>query len=106
MPIYQYQCQACGHELEEMQKLGEPPHKKCPKCGQMSLNKTISAVGFQLKGSGWYASGYTKSAPDTKEDAGKSENKTENKASKSTDNKNKTEVKATESKTNKSESTE
>lgn len=91
MPIYQYQCQACGHQLEEMQKLGEPPHKKCPKCGQMSLNKTISAVGFQLKGSGWYASGYAK-------ESGKTENKT--------DNESKTEVKAAETKTNKSESTE
>ena len=54
MPIYEYQCKACGHELEVIQKLSEEPLKFCPECGQPALNKLVSAAGFRLKGSGWY----------------------------------------------------
>jgi len=54
MPIYEYRCEACGHELEKMQKLADPPLTECPACGQPTLKKLISAAGFRLKGSGWY----------------------------------------------------
>ncbi len=58
MPIYEYRCQACGHQLEAMQKLADDPLKDCPSCGKGELKKLISAAGFQLKGSGWYATDF------------------------------------------------
>lgn len=58
MPIYEYQCQACGHALEAMQKLSDAPLRECPKCARPELKKQISAAGFQLKGSGWYATDF------------------------------------------------
>ncbi|XOV84445.1 MAG: FmdB family zinc ribbon protein [bacterium] len=54
MPIYEYRCDNCGHELEVMQKLSEDPLKTCPKCSNDALTKRISAAGFRLKGGGWY----------------------------------------------------
>jgi len=54
MPIYEYRCTACGHELEAMQKMSEPPLTDCPECGESALTKLVSAAGFRLKGSGWY----------------------------------------------------
>jgi putative FmdB family regulatory protein len=58
MPIYEYRCGACGHELEALQKLSEPPLAECPQCHESALTKLISPVGFQLKGSGWYATDF------------------------------------------------
>jgi len=54
MPIYEYQCQACGHEHEALQKLGAEPLTHCPACNKPALMKKISAAGFRLKGGGWY----------------------------------------------------
>lgn len=54
MPIYEYRCEACGHELEVMQKISDETLRDCPQCGKPALRKLISAAGFQLKGSGWY----------------------------------------------------
>lgn len=54
MPIYEYQCESCGHELEALQKLSDDPLKDCPACDKPSLRKLISAAGFRLKGGGWY----------------------------------------------------
>lgn len=54
MPIYEYQCKSCGHELEAFQKLSDDPLKECPACGDLELTKLISAAGFRLKGGGWY----------------------------------------------------
>ena len=54
MPIYEYRCENCGHELEAVQKLSEAPLVTCPKCEKDSLKKRISAAGFRLKGAGWY----------------------------------------------------
>jgi putative FmdB family regulatory protein len=59
MPIYEYECTACGHQLEALQKMSEDPLKDCPKCNQPTLNKLVSAAGFQLKGSGWYVTDYS-----------------------------------------------
>lgn len=54
MPIYEYQCNACGHQHEALQKLGAEPLSICPACNQAELKKKISAAGFRLKGAGWY----------------------------------------------------
>ena len=55
MPIYEYTCQACGHALEAIQKFSDPALRECPACRKPELKKQMSAGGFQLKGSGWYA---------------------------------------------------
>jgi putative FmdB family regulatory protein len=54
MPVYEYECQVCGHYLESLQKISEPPLTDCPACGKPELKKLISAAGFRLKGGGWY----------------------------------------------------
>ena len=54
MPIYEYVCKACDHELEALQKLSAEPLKDCPICEKTELVKKISAAGFRLKGTGWY----------------------------------------------------
>jgi len=54
MPIYEYQCAACGHSLDAIQKMSDSPLIECPACRQPQLKKLISAAGFRLKGSGWY----------------------------------------------------
>lgn len=54
MPIYEYRCDACGHETEELQKVADAPLTDCPACAQPRLVKLVSAAGFQLKGTGWY----------------------------------------------------
>lgn len=54
MPIYEYECTACGHTLEKLQKVSEPPLSHCPECNETSLQKLISAAGFRLSGGGWY----------------------------------------------------
>ncbi len=61
MPIYEYQCQTCAHQMEALQKLSDEPLVDCPACGQASLKKKISAAGFRLKGSGWYETDFKKS---------------------------------------------
>jgi putative FmdB family regulatory protein len=60
MPIYEYRCQACGHELEKLQKLSDAPLVDCPACGELSLVKLVSAAGFRLKGAGWYETDFKK----------------------------------------------
>lgn len=54
MPFYEYKCAKCGHALEALQKLSDPPLRKCPDCGKSALKKLISPPVFRLKGSGWY----------------------------------------------------
>jgi putative FmdB family regulatory protein len=58
MPIYEYRCTLCGHELEALQKFSEAPLIACPSCSGDGLVKLVSAAGFQLKGSGWYATDF------------------------------------------------
>ena len=62
MPIYEYQCQSCGHEHEALQKLGADPLTFCPACTQPELMKKISAAGFRLKGTGWYETDFKSGA--------------------------------------------
>lgn len=58
MPIYEYLCAACGHELEAMQPISEAPLKQCPSCRKRTLRKMVSAAGFVLKGTGWYVTDF------------------------------------------------
>jgi putative FmdB family regulatory protein len=58
MPIYEYRCSACGFQKEYLQKVSDAPPVTCPECGKESLAKMVTAAGFQLKGSGWYATDF------------------------------------------------
>ncbi len=58
MPIYEYRCNACGFQKEHLQKLNDPVLTTCPECGEEHYTKLLSAAGFQLKGSGWYATDF------------------------------------------------
>jgi len=103
MPIYEYRCSSCGNELEALQKLSDAPLKKCPVCHADTLVKLVSAGGFQLKGSGWYATDFkgsgakpaakkdgADSAAESKADGkgeGASESKTEAKTESKSDSK-------------------
>lgn len=54
MPIYEYQCDSCGHDMEALQKMSDAPLTHCPECNKDALKKLVSAAGFRLSGSGWY----------------------------------------------------
>jgi putative FmdB family regulatory protein len=54
MPIYEYQCKECGHQLEAIQRFSDAPLSECPACHKLALAKQISAPSFRLKGAGWY----------------------------------------------------
>src|SRR3954468_20734327 len=58
MPIYAYKCGSCGHAKDVLQKVSDAPLTVCPSCGADSFSKQITAAGFQLKGSGWYATDF------------------------------------------------
>lgn len=58
MPIYEYRCDSCGFQKEHLQKISDPLLTTCPECGKESYSKLLSAAGFQLKGSGWYATDF------------------------------------------------
>lgn len=60
MPIYGYQCQSCGHEMEALQKISDSPLSECPACHESTLKKQLSAAGFRLSGSGWYETDFKK----------------------------------------------
>ncbi len=60
MPIYEYQCQSCGHELEKIQRMSDSPLTDCPDCGKAGLRRLVSAAGFRLKGGGWYETDFKK----------------------------------------------
>jgi len=78
MPIYEYKCAACGHQEDHLQKLSEAPLTKCPACGKKKYAKQLTAAGFQLKGSGWYASDFKGGKTEAKTEA-KAETKAESK---------------------------
>ena len=58
MPIYAYKCESCGHAKDVLQKISDVPLTDCPACGKASFAKQLTAAGFQLKGSGWYATDF------------------------------------------------
>ena len=78
MPIYEYQCDKCGHEFEREQRMADPPVKTCPECKARRVTKLISRSSFVLKGGGWYADGY--SDPSKPDDAKKSADTTTSEA--------------------------
>jgi putative FmdB family regulatory protein len=88
MPIYEYRCSSCGHQQEFLQKLSDPPVTVCTACGKPTFSKMLTAAGFQLKGSGWYATDFKdKPVAKAKSPAGgeaageaKSESRSESKA--------------------------
>ena len=59
MPLYEYECDVCGHRFEIIQKFSDPPLERCPKCGG-AVHKLQSAPAFQFKGSGWYITDYAR----------------------------------------------
>jgi putative FmdB family regulatory protein len=79
MPIYAYKCGSCGHAKDVLQKISDPALSVCPACGAGSFAKQLTAAGFQLKGSGWYATDFRGGAStaakseDKPADAGKSD---------------------------------
>lgn len=58
MPIYAYKCESCGHAKDVLQKISAEPLTDCPACGDATFKKQLTAAGFQLKGSGWYATDF------------------------------------------------
>lgn len=58
MPIYAYKCESCGHAKDVLQKISAAPLTDCPACGAATFSKQLTAAGFQLKGSGWYATDF------------------------------------------------
>ena|SRR6266849_2964047 len=86
MPIYEYRCTVCGHQDEHLQKVSAAPLTVCPACGKPEYRKQLSAAGFQLKGTGWYATDFkgggkkaAASKTDTKSADAKTDSKTETK---------------------------
>lgn len=80
MPIYEYRCESCGYELEAIQKFSEQPLTDCPTCGKPALKKLISAAGFQLKGSGWYATDFRNKGKAPEKKTGDADGASEGKA--------------------------
>ena len=62
MPIYDYRCDSCGYEFEELRSFSDDDPEECPECGEDSVRRLISGGNFQLKGNGWYETDYGKKA--------------------------------------------
>jgi putative FmdB family regulatory protein len=101
VPIYEYRCGACGLQKEFLQRLSDAPLRDCPECGKPELAKLMSAAGFQLKGTGWYATDFKSSGAKPAAKA-KQDKSTETKQDKSTETK---QDKSTETKQDKSTET-
>ena len=90
MPIYEYQCDKCGHRFELMQRMSDAPPSECPECGNNGVKKLISKVGFKLKGTGWYETDFKgKKTNDQNNDQKKSNSDTADKPSAPNDTKKK-----------------
>lgn len=85
MPIYEYRCESCRHQLEALQKLSDPTLTDCPACQQPALKRLISPVGFRLKGGGWYETDFKSGNKRNLAEDGKTDTKTS--ASEDTTNK-------------------
>ena len=81
MPIYEYECEKCGHRFEKIQKFSDPPVAVCEKCGG-PVQKVQSAPAFQFKGTGWYVTDYAKSGK-TGSESGQTDKKDDKKTEKS-----------------------
>jgi putative FmdB family regulatory protein len=85
MPLYEYQCEACGHRFEVIQKFSDPPVETCQRCGG-AVRKLLSSPAIQFKGSGWYITDYAKK-DSSSSTSGSSETKTESKTESKTETK-------------------
>ena len=85
MPIYEYRCAACGFQKEYLQKMGDALLTDCPECETASLRKMVTAAGFQLKGSGWYATDFKNGSQTKPPSQGKPDAKTEDQPAAKTD---------------------
>jgi putative FmdB family regulatory protein len=65
MPLYEYECAACGRAFEKIQKFSDPPVQECPSCGKGPVHKLLSAPAIQFKGTGWYITDYAGKKPDS-----------------------------------------
>ena len=95
MPIYEYKCTSCGHKKEVLQKMSDAPLTECPACGKATLSKLISAAGFQLKGSGWYATDFKGGSKAAKSDQDRDSNKVKDESKSGDDSKAASDSKAT-----------
>lgn len=68
MPIYEYECSNCHHQFDLMQKINDAPIIQCPHCFENTAKRLISASGFQLKGTGWYATDFKNKPSNTNDD--------------------------------------
>jgi putative FmdB family regulatory protein len=75
MPIYAYKCAECGHQMDVIRKVSDPPLTECPSCGKSALVKQVTAAGFQLKGAGWYVTDFRDKGSAKKKDEGKTDDK-------------------------------
>jgi len=103
MPLYEYECEACGAHFEKIRKFSDPPLEVCDKCGKGPVKKLLSSPAFQFKGSGWYVTDYGKggggkdsketkdSKEQSKDSAAKTEAKTETKTETKTESTTKSE---------------
>jgi putative FmdB family regulatory protein len=80
MPIYEYKCQSCGHELEKLQRMNDERLKDCPECGKAELQRLVSAAGFRLKGAGWYETDFKKGDKKNLHDSGAEKSSTSKKS--------------------------
>lgn len=87
MPIYEYRCGACGFQKEFLQKMSDAQLKDCPECGKPSLSKMVTAAGFQLKGSGWYATDFKHGSAPKDKPKDKAEAKSDDKSAAKADGK-------------------
>jgi putative FmdB family regulatory protein len=84
MPLYEYECEACGERFEKIQKFSDPPLDVCAKCGKGPIHKLLSSPAIQFKGSGWYITDYAKkSSPDSSSKSSSSESSPASEAKKS-----------------------
>ena len=91
MPLYEYECEACAHRFERIQKFSDPPADTCPTCGKGPVRKLLSSPAIQFKGSGWYVTDYARKG---------GTDKSSSTASSSTSETSKTETKTDSSTTN------
>ena len=89
MPLYEYECAACGHRFERIQKFSDPPVDVCPNCGEAKVQKLLSSPAIQFKGTGWYITDYARSkeSKESKESTKESKESQESKESKESNSK-------------------
>jgi putative FmdB family regulatory protein len=82
MPLYEYECSACGHRFERIQKFSDPPVEECPNCGKKNVQKLMSSPAIQFKGSGWYITDYARASKESGKESKESKESRESKDSK------------------------